>query len=199
MKLVFVEWMPPATGQIVGKRLREESLPIVEARRRQATRRKRLGPRTLRAHLGEPTVLDLIAVSEPTRLDDSPRLEEFWSFAEQWNVGLETDMEFDEVLADWADSQFLDRDQCHVGERLKAAPVGHNLQRRGPGTKWSQTEPVAASRGTHVVSGGTVLHPACGSMPLSSTTNPQKPTFSTKLSSQSEPPPQSLACICTYN
>ena len=46
----------------------------------------------------------------------------FWDFAARWSLPLTSDdLTFDVAVCDWADHQFLDGEQCHVGEKLKAA------------------------------------------------------------------------------
>ncbi len=46
----------------------------------------------------------------------------FWEFAARWSHPLtDDDLTFDVAMCDWADHQFLDGEQCHVGEKLKAA------------------------------------------------------------------------------
>ena len=66
-------------------------------------------------------------------LDSSRRPQEFGRFAKRWNQGLETER----LSVDWAYSICLDGDQCHVGERLKAAGISVfkrvlALGKRGP-------------------------------------------------------------------
>ncbi len=99
------------------KRAKAERAKRARARERQAKFVRRL-----RASAGVKTILEELSMGTQAAQDYERRRTYFWEFAARWSLPLtDDDLTFDVAMCDWADHQFLDGEQCHVGEKLKAA------------------------------------------------------------------------------
>ena len=116
-------------GQLQHARLLKQR----RAARRQRTAQVKGSTTPLRASQGKLTLLEEKHPKEPTRKDYSRRLTEFLEFSRVHELSLETTQSLDEALCDFADTKYLEGEQCDCGTKLLAAVTHHWHQfgRRG--------------------------------------------------------------------
>eukprot|EP00913_Durusdinium_trenchii_P003426 g3173.t1 len=92
-----------------------------EERRQRARTRQSKHLKRLRAQAGEMTVLELASVRRSTQEDYLRRLNAFYDFAAFHLLSLKSLEDLDKALVDYSDTMYLNGEDSHAGDKLKAA------------------------------------------------------------------------------
>ena len=105
----------PVTG------LAKQVMRRAEERRQRARTRQSKHLKRLRAQAGEMTVLELASVRRSTQEDYLRRLNAFYDFAAFHLLSLKSLEDLDKALVDYSDTMYLNGEDSHAGDKLKAA------------------------------------------------------------------------------
>ena len=75
----------------------------------------------LRASRGEKSLLEAASVKAPQRKDYARRLEQFYAFVLRYELPIQSEVQLDEALCEFADHLFLDGEDLSFGQKLQAA------------------------------------------------------------------------------
>ena len=79
------------------------------------------GKETQKGSTETMTILELASLKDGQRKDYARRLEQFYDFVARHQLPIETEGKLDEAMCDFADELFLNGEDSHAGEKLKAA------------------------------------------------------------------------------
>ena len=99
----------------------QRALKGVAERRRKARQRQERHVKRLRAVHGEKSLLELASVRSSTREEYLRRLRGFYNFVGLHNLPLRSEADLDLALLDFSDEMYLNGEDSHAGEKLKAA------------------------------------------------------------------------------
>ncbi|CAK9105137.1 unnamed protein product [Durusdinium trenchii] len=128
-----LRWLP-SERNVADKDSRrwEEAKPVVQVFTKQKTEQRNpsAGPSQLGQVSGKETqkgstetmtILELASLKDGQRKDYARRLEQFYDFVARHQLPIETEGKLDEAMCDFADELFLNGEDSHAGEKLKAA------------------------------------------------------------------------------
>ena len=100
---------------------RSQKLKAALAKAARGRRRRALHCQTLRASLGQQSVLEELGIQTGTSQVYQLHLKSFWGFVARWGLDTRESSRQDAALVDWADWEFLDGEDASRGEKLLAA------------------------------------------------------------------------------